>query len=150
MYCPSCGTQIKTALNFCSRCGGKIEKSNSGEISSKYQNVSGVVGAVGLGGMIALVVLSLKFLKEGVDIGAIGVIIGMFLITILAMIYMIIRMMPRYLENSGPKTVSQPDYTARGSLRVAKTAQLEEPKQTPASVIEDTTRTLDEILVKNK
>lgn len=150
MYCASCGTQIKTALNFCSRCGGKIEKSNAGEISSKYQNIAGAVGAIGLGGMIALVILSLKLLKEGVDIGGIIVIIGMFLVTIIAISYMIIRLMPKYLENSEAKIDSQPDYSAPRNLRAANTAQLEEPKQSPASVIEETTRTLDEILVKNK
>ncbi len=148
MYCPSCGIQIKTALNFCSRCGGKIEKSEAGESNSKYHNISTAVGVVGLGGMIALVILSLKFLKAGVDMGGIIVIIAMFLVAILAMIYMIIRMMPKYLEKPSPQEIAQTEYVGPRNLRAANTAQLEEPKQFPASVIEDTTRTLDKVFVK--
>lgn len=148
MYCPSCGNQIKDALNFCNRCGGKIEKSKNSDVQSKYQNIAGVVGAVGLGGMIAIVIFALKLLKEGVDIGAIGVIIGMFLITILAIIYMVITLIPKYLEKPSSQEIAQTEYVAPRNLSAANTAQLEEPKQFPASVIEDTTRALDEVFVK--
>lgn len=145
MYCPSCGNQIQTALNYCNRCGGKIEKSNPKEIQAKYQSISTAVGVVGLGGMIALVVLSLKLLKENVEIGALIVIVAMFLFAILAMIYMVIRFMPQYLESPKSGRIAETEYVAPGSLTAANTAQLEEPKQYPASVIEETTRTLDEV-----
>lgn len=148
MYCPTCGSKIENALNFCSRCGGKIEKKDASVSVSAYQSIGTTVGVVGLGGMIALVILSLKFLKEGIDIGSIAGIIAMFLVSILAMVYMIIRLMPKYYEKSSPEAPAVDRYVAPRSLHSAKTAQLEEPKQSPASVIENTTRTLDEVFVK--
>lgn len=145
MYCANCGNSIKPELNYCNRCGGKIEKTEINQTA--FQSISTAVTVVGLGGMIVILIFALKLLKENVDITAVVIIIAMFLATILAIIYMTIRLMPQYLDKSKPNEKSFPDFTAPNHLRSVTTAQLEEPKQTPASVIENTTRTLDEILI---
>ncbi len=146
MYCANCGNQIKPELNYCNRCGGKIEKTENNQTA--FQSISTAIGFVGLGGMIVILIFALKLLKENVDISAVIAIIGMFLATILAIIYMTIRLMPQYLDKSKTSEKSFPDFVPPNSLSSAKTAQLEEPKQTPASVLENTTRTLEEVFVK--
>lgn len=147
MYCPSCGNEIQNALNFCNRCGGKIEKLEPATAVSKFQSIATTVTVIGLGGMIAIVILSLKLLKEGVDIAAIIPIIGMFLLTILAITYMVIKLVPRSSEKSGSKEIAKSEYEAPRSLPGANTARLESPKDFPASVVEDTTKALDEVLL---
>src|SRR5688572_26505526 len=100
MYCANCGNQIKPELNYCNRCGGKIEKSDSENKQTAFQSISTAIAVVGLGGMIVILIFALKLLKENVDINAVIAIIGMFLATILAIIYMTIRLMPQYLDKS--------------------------------------------------
>jgi predicted amidophosphoribosyltransferase len=34
MYCATCGTEIKAELNYCSRCGARVDK-NAGESQSE-------------------------------------------------------------------------------------------------------------------
>jgi uncharacterized membrane protein YvbJ len=147
MFCANCGNQIKPELNYCNRCGGKIEKINGEYTQTSFQSISTVIGVVGLGGMIVILIFALKLLKENVDISAIVVIIAMFLATILAIIYMTIRLMPQYLDQPKTNEKSFPDFVPPNQLGSAKTARLEEQKQQPASVIENTTRTLDEVFV---
>ncbi len=146
MYCANCGNQIKPELNYCNRCGGKIEKTENNQTA--FQSISTAVTFVGLGGMILILIFALKLLKENVDISAVIAIIGMFLATILAIIYMTIRLMPQYLDKSKTSEKSFSDFVPPNSLSSANTAQLEEPKQTPASIAENTTRTLKEVFVK--
>ena len=147
MFCANCGNQIKPELNYCNRCGGKIEKINSEYTQTSFQSISTAVSFIGLGGMIAIIIFALKLLKENVDISAVVAIIAMFLATILAIIYMTIRLMPQYLDQSKTNEKSFPDFVPPNQISSAKTARLEEPKQEPASVIENTTRTLDEVFV---
>ncbi len=146
MYCANCGNPIKPELNYCNRCGGKIEKTENNQTA--FQSISTAVTFVGLGGMIVILIFVLKLLKENVDISAVVAIIAMFLATILTIIYMTIRLMPQYLDKSKTNEKSFPDFIPPNQLGSAKTAQLEEPKQNPASVIEHTTRTLEEVFVK--
>lgn len=148
MYCISCGNEIQTALNFCNRCGGKIEKVEAATAVSNFQSIATSITVIGLGGMVAIVILTLKLLKEGVDIGAIIPIIGMFLLTILAITFMVIRLMPRFTEKSIPNEIAKSEYEAPRNLSGANTSRLEAPKDFPASVVEETTRTLDEVLLK--
>ena len=150
MYCSTCGNQVKKELNYCNYCGGKIEKSDSGNSLSAFQSISTAVGAVGLGGMVAIIVFALKLLNKNVDISAVVVIIGMFLATILAIIYMTIRLMPQYLEKSTSNGHQLPNFVQPRSLTSANTAQLEESKQSPASVTENTTRTLADSFIERK
>jgi uncharacterized membrane protein YvbJ len=148
MYCANCGNQIKPELNYCSRCGGKIEKTGSENKLTAFHSISTAVGVVGLGGMIVILVFAIKLLKSNVDISAVVAIIAMFLATILAIIYMTIRLMPQYLEKSTTNEREFTDFVQPRSFDSANTARLEEPKQTPASVIENTTRTLDKVFAK--
>lgn len=148
MYCANCGNQIKPELNYCNRCGGKIEKTEAENNQTAFQSISTVIGAVGLGGMIVILIFAVKLIDKNVDISAVVAIIGMFLATILAIIYMSIRLMPQYLDKSKTNEKSFPDFVPLNQLNSADTARLEEPKQSPASVIENTTRTLEEVFVK--
>lgn len=148
MYCANCGNAIKPELNYCNRCGGKIEKTLKENSEANFQSVSTVTGFVGLGGLIVILIFALKLLDKGVDISAVVVIIAMFLATILTIIYMTIRLMPQYADKSAKFENKSSEFVPPQYLNSVNTAQLEEPKDAPASVVENTTRTLEEVFVK--
>lgn len=95
--------------------------------------------------MIAIVIFALKLLDKNVDIGAVVIIIAMFLATILAIIYLLIRQMSRVKESPALRESTSEEYQPPKGLGAAHTNQLEEPHQAPASVTEQTTRSFEKI-----
>jgi hypothetical protein len=143
MYCSSCGSAVKSELNYCSRCGAKMFRADSERQQSVSNNLSGSLAyivAAGLGGFIFLLVI---LLKKDVHPGALITLSLFYLLTLLGICFMILR----HLKTEKP-SAQNIDFQASfptGQIEAAKTAQLEEARQQPASVTDHTTRTLDKI-----
>lgn len=148
MYCERCGKQIEEALNFCNACGAQLRKEKSEQQSVLNTMITAliVVCTAGLGVLVGLMAILLDKLQnpEPAFIFAL-----FYLATLFGIAFMIMRQVSKLID---AKLKGQDLATSTRSVRdepliqlpPKTTAQLDEHCQ-PASVIENTTRTLDEI-----
>jgi len=145
MYCSTCGTLINTELNYCNRCGARVDKLATVESSSATGYLSMATGFVGLGGLGLTVGLIAILLKYGVVPEAVVILAIAFLVTVFGMTFMMIRQISQ-MSNAAPPTKEKAFVSTQ--LNSPPAAQLEEPRQPARSVTENTTRTLEKELVK--
>jgi len=146
MYCAACGTEIKAELNYCSRCGARVDK-NAGESQSEaLAYLSMATGFVGLGGLGLTLGLIAMLLNYSVVPQIIVILSLAFLLAVFGITSLMIQQISRMTEsNSGEKTLEKAKPVQFGAVN---TAQLEEYRQPAMSITETTTRTLDKELVK--
>ena len=138
MYCSTCGTPLDTKLNYCNRCGGRIEKLATAQNTTSLQNLSMGAGFIALGGLGLTVGLIGILLKNNVVIEAIVILAMCFLATVFGITFLMIRQLSKMtISASGEQISEKPN-----------PAQLEEYRQPAQSVTEHTTRTLEKELVK--
>lgn len=149
MYCSTCGTLIETKLNYCNRCGARIEKTaaTTPEMSSSQQNLSMGAGFVGLGGLGLTLGLIAILLKNNVVIEAVVVLAMCFLATVFGISFLMIRQLSKIISQPANKQISEKPNPA--TLGAPNTAQLEEHREPARSVVENTTRTFDKIPLKD-
>ncbi|MEQ1765666.1 MAG: zinc ribbon domain-containing protein [Pyrinomonadaceae bacterium] len=149
MYCERCGKQIDNALNFCNACGAQLKKEKGEQQSVLNLMITAliVVCTAGLGVLVGLMAILLNNLPnpEPAFIFAI-----FYLATLFGIVFLIMRQVSKLIDaklkgkdidfESPRRREEQPLV----QLPPKTTAQLEEQRQ-PASVIENTTRTLDEV-----
>lgn len=146
MYCSTCGALINTELNYCNRCGARVDKLATAEKSEALEYLSMATGFVGLGGLgltVGLIAILLNFsvVTEAVVILAIA-----FLATVFGMTFLMVRQISQ-MSNVSQNPRKEPFENPR--LNSPDIAQLEESRQQPArSVTENTTRTLEKELIK--
>lgn len=146
MYCSSCGSEIKKGLNYCNSCGARIvdiEKEKSG---GRFENVSTSIGFIGLGGLIGFIFLTRILIENRVDAPVMVIILLAFLATLFGISFLLIKQLSGNSTTTNQNVEFQND--APKTIKPANTNQLEEPKQAPASVVENTTRTLDKVPVE--
>ena len=64
MYCSACGNLLDAKLNYCNRCGARIDKLATTENSTGLEYLSMATGFVGLGGLgltVGLIAILLNF-----------------------------------------------------------------------------------------
>jgi len=147
MYCSTCGNEIKTELNYCNQCGARVDKTDGGD-SSGAAYLSMATGFVCLGGLGLTVGLIAMLLKNNVAPEVIVILALAFLCAVFGISCLMIQQISRMTKSAlGEKTFEKPN---PAQLRAMNTAQLEEYRQPAMSVTENTTRTLDEVLVERK
>lgn len=148
MYCATCGTLIETKLNYCNRCGARIEKTatTSAEMPSSQQNLSMGAGFVGLGGLGLTLGLIAILLKNNVVIEAVVILAMCFLATVFGITFLMIRQLSKMTKPASGEQTSEK--LASAQLGAVNTTQLEEFREPARSVIENTTRTFDKIPFK--
>ncbi len=146
MYCSTCGTEIKAELNYCSRCGARVDKIAVGNKSETLEYLSMATGFVGLGGLGLTVGLIAILLNYSVAPQVIVIITLAFLSAVFGISFLMVQQISRMAKSSsGEKTFEKANPVQLGAVN---TAQLEEYRQPAQSVTENTTRTLDEVLAK--
>lgn len=149
MYCWSCGTQINKQLNYCNSCGARIDKTEAENNYSWMNNPAtsaGYLGVFGLGGFIFLVI---TLIKRNLDPSFVFALSALYLVALFGICFLLIRQMSHFSEKKEPKTNPNDEFTPR-EFRSEITAQLESPRQPAISVTENTTKTLDEVLIERK
>lgn len=144
MYCTSCGTQLDATLNFCNRCGKPVPKPASQSIADQLAQGVSYVGGFGLLGFIFVAVV---LLQRGVGIEALIPISFFYLAALVAICWL---MLKYSAQMSRPQTLQEKPAESEPAnyLSPLTTAQLDEARQQPASVVEQTTRALDEVAVR--
>jgi hypothetical protein len=150
MFCSECGNQVKDQLRYCNNCGARVKRED--ETKSKDNPLGLLISSLPfiiLGGLGILVGLLAMLLNKGVSHEGIGVIAVAYLITLAAICFSLIRMMSKLITiKTKEKAESSNQFFQPVQLPAPNTAQLEEPKQQPFSVVDNTTRTFDEAFVK--
>jgi hypothetical protein len=146
MYCSTCGSLINTELNYCNRCGARVDKLTTAESSSATGYLSMATGFVGLGGLGLTVGLIAMLLKNGVVIEAVVMLALAFLSTVFGITFLMIRQIS---QMSGGALPTKEKASETQQLNSPRAPLLEEPRQQSArSVTENTTRTLEKELVE--
>jgi hypothetical protein len=146
MYCSSCGNEINKGLNYCNSCGARVFDPEKEKNGSNFEIISTSIGFIGLGGIIGFIFLVKTLLPSDLDAPAIIIILLAFLATVFGISYLLIKQLSEKSKDNR-SSFEIPGNTPR-AVKAADTNQLEEPKQTPVSVIENTTRTLDKVPVE--
>lgn len=140
MYCERCGKLLDETLNFCNACGAQLKKDadRSRSALTNLTNVLGAVSVVGLGVLVALIAILLDKVDRFEPVFAFS---AVYLAVLFGICFMIMRQVSKLVDA---------DLRARENSGVQKSAvqlpprttnQLEEFRE-PASVVENTTRTL--------
>jgi hypothetical protein len=146
MYCSTCGTLINTELNYCNRCGARVDKlavsENKSEALEYLSMATGFVGLGGLGLTVGLIAILLNFsvIPQVVVMLAIA-----FLATVFGISFLMIQQISRMTNVS---LTSKKNSSEKAQLNSPNTAQLEEHREPALSVTENTTRTLEKELIK--
>ncbi|MDI1242983.1 MAG: zinc ribbon domain-containing protein [bacterium] len=148
MYCERCGKQIDNALNFCNACGAQLKKEKSEQQSALNMLITAliVVCTAGLGVLVGLMAILLNKIQtpEPAFIFAI-----FYLATLFGISFLIMRQISKLIDAKLIGKDKSDSHQVRREeplvqLPPKTTNQLEDFRE-PASVIENTTRTLDEV-----
>ena len=104
-----------------------------------------VVSLAGLGSVIGLIAM---LLYNGVKDELIALLVVSYLFTLFGIAFMIARQLSKVISSQINKAESSAQVFQPAQLPAPNTAQLEEPRQQPLSVTDNTTRTFDEVFVK--
>lgn len=151
MYCSNCGSQIKPELNYCNRCGTRVSNPDAETQKSIAENLSSAIGYIGGFGMLGFIFVMLILVKNGVGERALIPISFFYLAALFGICFLILQQ----IKNSPGKSVAgkteyQGTFQTTPGLKEATTAQLDAPRESFISVTENTTRTLDEVLIERK
>ncbi len=149
MYCSNCGNEVKTGLNYCNRCGGKVASEVSGN-DSIAQGLSTALGYIGFAGFLAFVGVLALLLTNNSLAETVVMVAALFLATFFGIIFIILKQISKLSEKKIESNQDNAGISTANEIKSPITNQLEEPKQAPASVVENTTRTLDKIRVERK
>ena len=147
MYCERCGKQIDDALNFCNACGAQLKKEKSEQQSVLNTLITAliVVCTAGLGVLVGLMAIMLDRFPnpEPAFIFAI-----FYLATLFGIAFMIMRQISKLIDAKLSGRDSADSARVRREeplvqLPPKTTNQLEDFRE-PASVVDNTTRTLEE------
>lgn len=161
MHCTSCGTALVEGAVFCKRCGTAAAAvmlrgtSAAGGPPDKLAEVaitlSVAMGAVGLGGLIAVFLFVYKLFLHGVAAGAAAFLALAGLAAVFGLTLLLGRQASRVLDTYLRPYGGQDAQTQQTSPDAAPrdTAQLEAPREPTSSVTDHTTRTFDSVHAEN-
>ncbi|MBA3334052.1 MAG: hypothetical protein H0T08_00410 [Acidobacteria bacterium] len=148
MYCSTCGALIDSKLSYCQRCGMRIVKAATAATSpTNLKDLTIVTGGVGLGGLGITLGLVAVLLNYNVDPTVLVILAALFLSAVFGITFWMTRQTSRMFNASQfPKE----DFSEQSQLNSSGAAQITESRIPAASIIENTTRTLNEVLVERK
>jgi hypothetical protein len=153
MYCVTCGSLIDEKLNYCNRCGTRVAKGSelvkqTDATASVLENLSRsirYVGGAGIGGFIGLIAI---LLSNHAAPELIVILSTLFLAATFAICFLLTRQISHLTGNLISTKENSAQTIAPEQLNAPVTEQIEAMRQPFASVTENTTRTLDEVLAK--
>jgi len=149
MYCTACGTLINQGLNYCSRCGARVDKiAPTEESPTGLEYVSMATGFVGLGGLGLTIGLIAILLNHNVVPTVIVILVLAFLCTVFGISFQLIQQLSKLIDASISPKGNYSEKSKPAELGAVNTAQLPEHREPLGSVTENTTRTLEKELVK--
>src|SRR5688572_26633027 len=150
MYCSACGTKLQLDLNYCNRCGQRVGPDT--EKSSLAESLSSSLGYVGSAGFIAYIFVVIALVKNGVPGNQVIFITAFYFAALFGICFLILRQTQLFSGKSETARRPRPkEEDVTPYIKPVTTAQLEEASEAGiGSVVENTTRTLDEVRVDRR
>jgi uncharacterized membrane protein YvbJ len=143
MYCISCGNQIATELNYCNRCGTKVLRAADPEQKRDRDALSNVLGASVVFGLIGFIFVALVLVRANVPEKTLVTISVFYLAALFGICFMILRQIRK-----DSNKLSGPGRFQNERLDHAATSQLNAHQTPIGSVTENTTKTLNSVLIE--
>lgn len=152
MFCERCGESINEEVNFCKSCGTRVNKTEVAEIVSKkdkmVDNLAIALIFVFLFSLGAFMGLMALLLDKGVEHRTIMLVSLFFLATVFGISYMLIQQISKLVDFSIVSKQNTKKEFVPHQINPVITAQLDSPKEPFVSVTENTTKTLNKVLIK--
>jgi hypothetical protein len=151
MFCSNCGSQVQSELNYCNRCGAKVAGGDPAIQKTVAENLSSAIGYIGGFGLLAFIFVVYLVLRSGGDSKVLIPVSFFYLAALVGICWLLLHQIseltgkPHSRRHENVHETAEPAY-----IKPATTAQLGESTIEPASVTENTTRTLDEVLIERK
>jgi hypothetical protein len=154
MFCAKCGEKLTTELNFCNRCGTRVDKTEAIAQTQKrnrmFTSLAFTTAAIAIFGLAILIPILTLLVLNDVDKVAIIFLTAFYLSAVFGICAHLSRLLGKLVDSSlGQKDIVIPD-AAPKEFEARKNAQLGEPRIPVMSVTEHTTRTLEDISLKQK
>lgn len=140
MFCSSCGKQIDDSLKFCNGCGTRIKNNEDSPLNSLIVALI-VIGTAGLGILVGLSAVLLDKIPAFEAVLVFGVI---YLAVWFGVCFMIMRQITKLIDADLARRRLPETENRFSELPPRSTNPLDEFRE-PASVTDQTTRTLDKI-----
>lgn len=153
MYCSNCGNAATSGLKYCKNCGGRLGKEvedKDGTPGKMLDNVLTTLFLVVMFGLGILVGLAAVLLNYNIEPKIVMFISIAYLAAIFGICYTLLSQVPKLIDAKLKNSFGEREGSAAAEpqyLRPPTTNQLGEYHE-PASVTDQTTRTLDELPVK--
>ena len=149
MYCERCGNQIDDSLNYCNTCGTQLRGETRSQKSLAFVMV-GALTVILILGFIVIGSLLVTLLDRVSRPEPVFVFAMVFLLVLFGVCFMIMRQVSRLIDHE-LKAREMPKRSAVPLVQLPprSTNQLDEFRE-PASVTDHTTRTLEEIPIRER
>ena len=148
MFCPNCGKDVDTKLRYCSGCGERLLKAaeidKDGTPGKMLDNVLTTIFLVVMFGLGILVGLVAVLMNSGIEPKFVLFISIAYLAAVFGICYQLLSQVPKLIDARLRQGQRVETVLTDVQLPPRTTHQLEEFRE-PASVIDNTTRTLDKI-----
>jgi hypothetical protein len=152
MYCPNCGKTVDKKLKYCNGCGERLSKAleidNDGTPGKMLDNILTTLFLVVMFGLGILIGLVAVLLGNNVEPKFVMFIAIAYLGAVFGICYTLLSQVPKLIDAKLKSREDSHASVAQPQLEILTTAQLEEYRE-PASVIENTTRTLDKVPLRD-
>jgi hypothetical protein len=159
VFCSNCGTGgLNPELNYCNRCGAKVSAAAEARAGkSVSENLSSALAYIGGFGFLGFIFVVVALVKNDVPVKALVAVSLFYLGALFGVCYLILQQISASSDSavssgklSAPVHDSRGDFQTNEQLNPANTARLESPREpaNAASITENTTKTLDEVLLK--
>ena len=152
MYCSNCGNELKPDLRYCNSCGYKLpeENINSGEGARIARTLTTAAGFVGVVGLIGALILVNVLMDSPIMSGPAVVILIAYLATVFGICAFALKQARHFLVSDSGEKRAQPQKEPPLAMPQRDTNQLGPAQTPPASVTENTTRTLDKVPIERE
>lgn len=153
MYCPACGSAVNDELRYCNRCGERLTRPEKTEpkddIGKMVDSLMTTIFLVVMFGLGILVGLTAILLDKNVAHGGVAAIIALWLAAIFGICFMIARQASRLIDLRTRRIEADLDPQRSDSyLPPVEPNRIDEYRQPASSIVESTTRTLDETKIE--
>lgn len=151
MFCSNCGKTLESHLKYCNSCGTRVEAEQPVVVRSGSPMLA--IGAVVLGivGLIGFYPIMRELLHSPIEAPAVFMTLLAYLVAVVAMFTVLIWQSRKgTTEITSKRNQTSKGFGGHAAFRGVNTAQLPEPTSRPASVTEHTTRTLDNLPLRER
>ncbi len=147
MYCPNCATEVNPEIHYCNSCGFRIRIDGTGE-AGIAKALTQAIGWIGVIGLVAYVFIIKLMLENAIVPGAIVAVSFLYLGTVFGICAYILSYIKSLHKTRHIELDTEQPRNFELKTRITK--QLEHSRTPPASVVENTTRTLDKLPLDTK